>query len=178
MKPYSAFFLSAFTILLVSCDKEPEVVVRTTDDRTIPLDKGDVAAVDKNTGTAVVKDEALIWPAVEETVRSQIKALNKEDLDGYMSYMHPDNPTYASTRQQLEDIAEKYDLRYTLEKLERVSVTEDEVKASFVQLTEKVSGPAFSNNRISGVHTLRRDNGKWKIFATTTNSMAAVDPQP
>jgi hypothetical protein len=180
MKLHPSRILSAVTLsfLLSACEKEPEVVIHTADGKSVSVDKKDVAVVEAGKGPVIVKDTALIWPAVEETVRSQIKALNNEDLDAYMSYMHPDNPSYESTRQQLADLLEKYDLHYTLEKIEKVSVTEDEVKASFVQLTEKVSGPAFSNNRITGIHTLRKDNGKWKIFATTTSSLAAVDPVP
>jgi hypothetical protein len=180
MKTNAILLFSAVSLLcLPGCNKEPDVIVETKDGKVVAVkETGGGTVVQTDKGKVVVKDPALIWPAVEETVRSQIKALNKEDVDGYMSYVHPGNPGYAATKDQVIDLFEKYDLRNTLEKLEPVSLTEDEAKVSFVQLTEKVSGPAFSNNRTAGTHTLRKDDGKWKIYSTETRGMAAVDPVP
>jgi hypothetical protein len=182
MNSHAFFRISAVCSLiplLGACKREPDVIVQTEDGKVVSVKTGDGRVIDKDKATIIVKEDAsLIWPAVEETVRSQIKALNKEDLDGYMSYIHPGNPAYANTREQVADIFEKYDLRNTLEKIERESITADEAKVSFVQLTEKVSGPAFQNNRTTGLHTLRKDDGKWKIYSTEIRSMTVVDPVP
>ncbi|HEX2749813.1 MAG TPA: hypothetical protein VHM91_17525 [Verrucomicrobiales bacterium] len=176
----SPFLLPFMSLLLLSgCNREPEVIVETKDGKVVAVKDNDAGKVTvTNKGAVVVKDTALIWPAVEEAVREQVKALNKEDVDLYMSYIHRDNPGYGTTKDQVIDLFEKYDLRTTLEKIEPVTITEDEAKVSFVQLTEKISGPAFSNNRTTGTHTLRKDDGKWKIFSSEARSVTAVDPVP
>jgi hypothetical protein len=179
MKTHASLLLRVLPLaaFLCACKREPDVIVTTTDGMVIAVNEASAdTVVETDKGKVVVNNAALVWPALEETIRSQIKALNAEDVEGYMSYVHRANPGYDSTKDQLLDLFAKFDLRTTLEKLDRESITEDEAKVSFVQLTEKASGPAFKNNRTTGIHTLRKDDGKWKIFATETRSVTVVDP--
>ena len=143
-----------------SCRKkeEPKVLVETP--------SGDVVAV---------KAREVLWPSVEESLRSQVDALNREDAAAYMSYIHPDSPDFASTREKVEKLFVEYDLKHTLEKAEPVVLTEGEAKVKFVHLTEKLSGPAFRNNRITGTHILRKDGGVWKVFSTIQDSVDYLD---
>lgn len=154
--------LAAFLLpVLASCKKEEKVVVETESGKVI-----------------AVKASEVIWPAVEESIKSQISALNREDVAGYMSYIHPDSPDSLATRDKLSRSFLEYDLRTTLEKVEPVTLTDGEAKASFVQLTEKLSGPAFRNNRMTGTHILRKDGGVWKIFTTVQDKLDYLDPTP
>ena len=147
--------------MLASCKKEEKVLVET--------DSGKVVAV---------KASEVIWPAVEGSVKSQLSALNREDIAGYMSYIHPASPDSLATRDKLAATFLEYDLKTTLEKAEPVTLTDGEAKVRFVQLTEKLSGPAFRKNRVTGIHILRKDGGVWKIFSTIQESLDYLDPAP
>jgi hypothetical protein len=92
-----------------------------------------------------------------------------------MATIDPEVPSFAATKAMIEDLFIKFKLHYTLEKLEVQSITEDEAKVHFIQRTEKVSGPAFRNNRIDGIHTLKKTNGAWKIFSTQLNKLDYLD---
>ena len=162
MKTSRLFLFLALPILsvLAGCDKkEAKVLVET--------DSGNVVAV---------KASEVLWPAVEETVKSQVSALNREDVAGYMSYIHPDSPGALATRDNLDATFNEYDLKTTLEKLEPVTLNDGEAKVHFIQLTEKLSGPAFRNNRVSGTHILRKDGGVWKVFSTVQDNLDYLDP--
>ena len=79
------FLIVPFLSVLASCKKdEPKVIVETESGKIVAVDAGKV-----------------IWPGVEETVKSQIGALNREDIAGYMSYIHPDSPDSSATRDKL-----------------------------------------------------------------------------
>ncbi|MDB6070299.1 MAG: hypothetical protein JWL81_1470, partial [Verrucomicrobiales bacterium] len=90
-------------------------------------------------------------------------------------YIHPDNPKYSETESATRKLFDEYELKTTLEKAEDTSVTDGEAKIKFVQLTQKVTGPAFRDNRVTGVHTLRQDKGVWKIFATEASGVVYLD---
>ena len=50
-----------------------------------------------------------------------------------------------------------------------MKVTEEtdlEAKIEFVQITSKLKGPEFKNNKATGVHTLKKDGDSWKIYST------------
>ena len=78
--------------------------------------------------------------AVFSTVRENVNAMQNKDINGVMATIHPDCPAYANTKEDLGELFKKYDLRFTLTDLKMVSATPEEVKVSFEQKTEKISG--------------------------------------
>src|SRR6188768_3494842 len=99
-----------FLTIMASCKKEePKVLVET--------DTGKVVAV---------QAREVLWPAVEESLKSQLSALNREDIAGYMSYIHPDSPDILATRDKLTATLAEYDLKTTLEKAEPITLTDGE----------------------------------------------------
>lgn len=105
--------------------------------------------------------------AVFATIRENLIAMQNKDLNGVMATIHPESPGFATTRSALEDLFKQSELRFTLSDLKIVSATPEEVKVSFVQKTEKISGPPEIQGSITdGVHTLRKDHGKWKLYGT------------
>jgi len=120
-------------------------------------------------------DQAVLFQAVEDNVH----ALEKKDVDAVMATIHPQAPSFESTRDIISEMFKAVDLKYTLSDLKVVSATPDEARVSFVQKTEKVGGEAgFQNNIVQGVHTLRPDNGKWKIYRTFQTSVTGLDGKP
>ena len=108
-------------------------------------------------------------------VRAQADALNRKDLDATMNALDPASPGYAQVKDMTAKIFQTYDLRYTLSDLRVESVNNDEAHVHFVQLTEKVSGPAFRNNRVEGTHTLLKRNGVWRIANTQAAKVDYLD---
>jgi len=113
--------------------------------------------------------------AVFSTIKDNLNAMQNKDMDGVMATVHPESPSYGSTREVLLDLFKKYDLRFTLTDLKVVSATPSEVQVSFVQKTERLKGPADLQSSIcDGVHTLRKDHGKWKIYNTIPGKSVAL----
>ena len=91
-----------------------------------------------------------------------------EDLNGYMWTLHPDAPGYSETQSQMELMFRAFDLAYTIEEWEIVSIDQNSARVRVVQTTRKLAGDQpFRDNRLEAVHILRKDSeGAWKIYAT------------
>lgn len=117
--------------------------------------------------------------AVSEPVfavlRAQTKALNRRDANAALAIMHPDAPGLAQTRETTEHFVETYDLIYMLQNLSLESVNENEAHVRFTQVTQRASGPPFRNNRVVGIHTLRKSGGAWKLYGTEVISIDYLD---
>lgn len=108
-------------------------------------------------------------------VRAQADALNRRDWASAIVAVDPESPTFEHTKEHGLKLFQTYDLRYTLKDLTLESMSGDEARVRFVQVTEKVSGPAFRDNRVAGVHTLRKRNGEWRIFNTQITKVEYLD---
>ena len=118
-----------------------------------------------------VVDEGAVFSAIKDN----LNAMQNKDVEGVMATVHPESPLFGSTRQALLNLFQKYDLRITLTDLKIVSATPEEVKVSFVQKTERLKGPEdLQSSLCDGVHTLRKDHGKWKIYNTIPGKSVAL----
>jgi len=106
------------------------------------------------------------YATIEDAVYSNAEYLTNEDLSGVMSTIDPESALYSSTEVFVENLFELYDLKFIVESIEIIEQTEERAKVSFTQLTMKVSGPEFKNNRIKGYHTLRKSDGSWLMLDT------------
>jgi hypothetical protein len=100
-----------------------------------------------------------------------INAANAENIPAYMATIHPDSPLYKDTEKVLRDAFSQFDLQYRFYNLELTSLTTSRAKIKYSLSTQKIRGPAFRNNVVSGVITLRPDNGKWKIYDQTVEDV-------
>lgn len=108
-------------------------------------------------------------------VRANIEAVNTRDLNAVIAVIHPDSPGLRDMRNTAEELFKKFELRSTLKEIAVESVAGDEAKVRFSQTTEKVSGPGFQNNRVDGVHTLRKHDGQWKLYSTEVTNIAYLE---
>ena len=104
--------------------------------------------------------------AVKDVILKNTQAGNDEDVAAYISTMDKDNKNYAHLEDMMNTIFSTYDLNYQVKDLKVTELKDDEAKVEFVQITKKVKGPTFRDNRIEGVHTLHKSNGEWKIYDT------------
>jgi hypothetical protein len=117
--------------------------------------------------------------AVFSSIKDNLNAMQNKDLEGVMATIHPDSPSFGSTREVLLDLFKKYDLRFTITDMKIVSAMPDEVKVSFVQKTERLKGPVDLQSSIcEGVHTLKKDQGRWKIYNTNSGRAVALPAYP
>jgi hypothetical protein len=108
-------------------------------------------------------------------INAQIKALNKRDAAGAMAVMHPEAPNLAAIRESTFQITAAADLLYVVQNMTLESTTDAEARVRFTQLTQKISGPEFRNNRVIGIHTLRKYQGAWRLYSTEVVKIEFLD---
>lgn len=114
--------------------------------------------------------------AIVATLERNIQATESEDIDAAIAEVHPNSPGRAKTLRQMKSIAKTYELDYELVETEVLRHNETEAKVRFVQVTTKKSGPSFRDNRLRGIHTLRKtDEGEWKIWSTEILDITWLD---
>jgi len=97
-------------------------------------------------------------------INENLTAMEREDVNATMATIDENSPGYATTKDLIKVIFDEYDLKYEISDLKVVEKKGNEAKVSFTQVTRKVSGPEFRDNKITGLHTLRYTGGKWRIF--------------
>ena len=120
------------------------------------------------------KSDATAAP-IFAVINTQIKALNKRDAEGALAVMHPDAPGLAAIRESTLQITAAADLLYVIQNITLESATDTEAKVRYTQVTQKVSGPEFRNNRIVGIHTLRKYQGAWRLYSTQVIKVEFLD---
>lgn len=102
----------------------------------------------------------------ESLIEANAAYMNEEDLEGVMSTVHPKSPSYDGVEAMAKQIFERYDLNYKIENIKVLEQNDKEAKVEFTQITTKIKGPDFKNNKTTGIHTLRKDGDSWKIYST------------
>lgn len=120
---------------------------------------GDLARSEPGEATAPDASQAVL-----AVLRENLTAYNGEDIDRYMRTIHPGSPAYAQTQATLEDMVDLFDLTATWDKAQVDEINAGEARVSFILTTRKLSGPAFRDNTIAGMITLKLDDGQWKIY--------------
>ncbi|MBU63354.1 MAG: hypothetical protein CMI26_12725 [Opitutae bacterium] len=109
---------------------------------------------------------------VKDVISSNLYACSKRNLTMAMGTIHPESPTLESSRDMMRYIFARLRLKYTLEKTEVIDVRGDEARIKVTQATQKISGnAAFRDNRVTIIHTLKRDGKKWKMFSSEAQSI-------
>jgi hypothetical protein len=109
-------------------------------------------------------DEALA------VMKDHITALNAENVPAYMATIHPSSPGYKKTEETVNQIFQAYDIRATFDQLEIVSITSNKARVRYTQTSRKIKGPAYRDSRATGIHTLKKHQGKWKLSETKSTS--------
>ena len=102
----------------------------------------------------------------ESVIEANAKYMNEEKFDEAMNTIHKDSPAYPATESMLKQLFDRYDLNYKVVSMKVTEETDLEAKIEFVQITSKLTGPEFKNNKATGVHTLKKDGDSWKIYST------------
>jgi hypothetical protein len=99
-------------------------------------------------------------------IKENIAATEAEDKKRVLSTIHKDSPQFRSTTQGMDYVFANFDMKFELEQVEVIEVNGDEAKVYYVQTTQAIRGEGFAPTRASGIHNMKKENGKWKIFKT------------
>jgi hypothetical protein len=114
--------------------------------------------------------------AAVETVRANLEAMKSRNVDALSETVHPASPNFEATKAFAQQ-SDRYTLLYDLKSAEFDSVKGGEIRVRFVQETRKVLGPDdLKDNRVTGLHILRRDGAKWKLWGTMVEKTEELGP--
>ena len=99
-------------------------------------------------------------------VKENLAATQAKDKDRVLKTLHKDCPQRQSTIRGMDYIFKNYDMMYNLEKAEVIEINGDEAKVYYEQTTRAAKGQEFQPMLSKGIHILKKENGKWKIFKT------------
>jgi hypothetical protein len=125
-----------------------------------------------------IKKQENIDPKVEKeilaVVNENLEATRAEDKDRVLATIHKNSPQYNSTVQGLEFVFANYDLEFFMEKAEVIEISDNDSKVYYILTTRSVKGRGFLNKRDEGIHHLKKQGGKWRIFRTENISTNPV----
>lgn len=102
----------------------------------------------------------------ESVVEANARYMNEENFDKVMNTIDENSPAYTSSETTIQQLFDQYDLNYKIISMKVLDESNDKAKVEFVQETTKIKGPAFKDNRLTGIHTLSKVGNSWKIFET------------
>lgn len=106
---------------------------------------------------------------IEKVIRNNASYLTQEEIEKYMDTLLLSEEDYEFTRQQALQLFENVDLTSTIDSFKIIEVTSDTAKVEVVQTTkaEKVKeGYDFVDTETNSTHTLKLEDGDWKITHT------------
>ena len=99
-------------------------------------------------------------------IRENIAATEAKDKDRVLKTIHKDCPQLRSTIQGMDYVFANFDMKFEVEQIEVLEVTGEDAKVYYMQTTRAVRGTGFAPTRATGIHHMKKENGKWKIFET------------
>jgi hypothetical protein len=99
-------------------------------------------------------------------VKENIAATQAEDKDRVMATIHKDCPQRRSTIQGMDYVFANFDMVFDIEKMEVIEISGEDAKVYYVQTTRSIRGAGFAPTRATGIHLMKKEDGKWKIFKT------------
>lgn len=111
----------------------------------------------------------------ESVIEANLKYMNEEKYDEVMNTIHKDSPSYPASEIMIKQLFERYDLHYKIESMKVLEDNNSEAKIEFVQVTQKLNGPEFKNNKATGIHIVKKDGDSWKIYSTEIKEVKQLD---
>jgi hypothetical protein len=117
--------------------------------------------------TELTPEQEKIKNLAAAVIYGNLEATQDEDVQGVLATLDVKGPQLQSTIKGMEYVFSNYDMVYEIEKLQFISINDEEVKALYQQTTKAVMGTGFTNTRSVGIHILKKSkDGKWKLFKT------------
>jgi len=165
MKSSLIIFLLAFLIIIISCKSEEEKIEPTQK-------QGETYVLPPKTEEPqqTIQKQENIDPKVSAEIIAVIKenivATEAKDKERVINTISKDSPQLQSTINGMDYVFANFDMKFELEKVEVIELNGDEAKVYYIQTTQAIRGEGFAPTRVSGIHQMKKENGKWKIFKT------------
>jgi hypothetical protein len=99
-------------------------------------------------------------------IKENIAATEAKDKERVLKTISEESPQLRSTISGMDYVFATFDMKFELEQIEVIEINGDEAKVYYVQTTQAIRGEGFAPTRASGIHQMKKENGKWKIFKT------------
>ena len=117
----------------------------------------------------IVKQENIdpkVAAEIIAVIKENVEATQAKDKERVLETICKDSPQLKSTINGMDYVFANFDMEFNLEKVEVIEVEGNEARAYYVQTTQAIRGEGFTPTRVSGIHNLKQENGKWKIYKT------------
>lgn len=105
--------------------------------------------------------------AIRQCIQKNLRASQDEDIDAIWETFKPSSEQEKEqTTAILKMLFEACDLSYTIESYKLLKLEGDQADVEVVQVTKKISGPEFRDNRSTFQHSLKKIDGCWFIIGT------------
>ncbi len=102
---------------------------------------------------------------LKELVTAHLALSTVEDIEGIMNTLHSQSPTYASQKDNLEEIAKVYNFDFELLNFSFIGEDKDYAYARFKFLLKEVSGFQFKNNERDTLGIFKKEGEQWKFWS-------------
>jgi hypothetical protein len=99
-------------------------------------------------------------------IKENIAATQAKDKERVLKTIHKDCPQLRSTIQGMDYVFANFDMVFDLEKIEVIELSGEDAKVYYMQTTRAIRGQGYPPTRATGIHIMKIENGKWKIFKT------------
>lgn len=164
MKPGLIILLFTTLLTFYSCKSEDEKI------ETSPKQGDTYVLPPQQEQPQTIQKQANIDPKIAAeliaVIKENIAATEAKDKDRVLKTIHKDCPQLRSTIQGMDYVFANFDLKFNLEQIEVLEVSDEDAKVYYMQTTRAVRGEGFPPTRASGIHLMKKEDGKWKIFKT------------
>jgi hypothetical protein len=165
MKLILSIFILAFLMVFISCKSEEKKI-----EPTQKQGENYVLPPKVEQPPQIMQKQKNINPKVAAeiiaVIKENIAATEAKDKERVLKTISKDSPQIRSTISGMDYVFANFDMKFELEKVEVIEVDGDEAKVYYVQTTQAIRGEGFAPTRASGIHQMKKENGKWKIYKT------------
>ena len=165
MKPSLIILLLTATFIFCSCKSEEEKI-----ETTPKQGENYVLPPQQEQPQQTIQKQENIDPKVAAeiiaVIKENIAATQAEDKERVMKTIHKDCPQLRSTIQGMDYVFANFDMIFDLEKIEVIELSGEDAKVYYMQTTRAIRGQGYPPTRATGIHIMKKENGKWKIFKT------------
>ncbi len=112
--------------------------------------------------------------AIIKVIEDNLDMAEKEDLDGYMATIDTNSPAFEPTKKIMQDLFDSYDIDYELESVKVKAIDGDNAQVEAVQITKKLDGPEFNDNKSVLIHQMVKTDEGWKVTGTQIQKTEAL----
>ena len=103
---------------------------------------------------------------LRSVIQTNIHAWRTENLNLLRSTTHSESPLIETSDLMARYVFARFKLKYDVTKFTALKADDEEAEVEVHQMTQKIDGPSFRNNRVVIVHTLKKENSKWKMWSS------------